>query len=84
MNKYGIGNKHISDICDYLIYIDPEAKEPVKYQMLEGVIIINNWTSKQFTISATLKNVVLKNKANETIQLSSEFFDTLHVGWRGG
>ncbi len=83
MNKYGKENKYINGICDDLIFNDPDAKEPIKYELFDGIILVKNRTSK-YKIFATLKNIILKNKSNETLFLSSEIFDSLFVGWVGG
>jgi len=84
LNKYQKGNKDIRHICNDILIINNKVYKPEKFVAKSGKLFISQWNSKDFIVSLSLKNTILKDKLGKQIQLPFEQFSQLTVGWIGG
>ena len=84
LNKYPKDNKYVDPICNDMIFLDKNAKPPVKYLAISGNLTITYFSDKEFIVSALTKKLQFQNKSKDKINIPFEFFEKLKVGWKGG
>jgi hypothetical protein len=82
--EYPSDNEDISKICDDVVYREKMPKTPIDYYATSGNLIITRYPDKDNIISAVLKNMTVKNKKGEVVNLPFEKFTDLGVHWLGG
>jgi hypothetical protein len=82
LNKYPPGNNYVHGVCDDVIY--GTSKPPVVYSAISGSLTISFWSETEAVVSVSTKDLVLKNKSGDEINIPFEFFSKLHVHWIGG
>ena len=84
LNKYPKGNKYVRQICDDVLIVNKKVYNPDKFIANKGKLLISQWNGKDFIISLSLKNAILKDKLGKQMQLPFEQFSQLTVRWIGG